>query len=336
MTKPPAPTLSRKDFQSDQDVRWCPGCGDYSILAAVQKVFPTLGIPKENFAIVSGIGCAARFPYYMDTYGFHSIHGRAPAIATGVKIANPDLSVWVITGDGDALSIGGNHLIHALRRNVDINLLLFNNEIYGLTKGQTSPTSAFGKQTKSTPDGNVARPVNPASLCIGAQATFYARTVAVQPKHLQEMVVRAFEHKGTSIVEISQNCNIFNDGAFDHYADRSVRSDQQLILEDGKPLIFGKNKDRGIRLNGLNPEVVTWSDGQAPDDLVIHDEGASAAYAMMLSELRFPDYPTPLGVFRSTKATVFEDVLHDQVKAAGNKKESLQEMVEGRDTWTAS
>jgi 2-oxoglutarate ferredoxin oxidoreductase subunit beta len=243
-----APKLSRKDFVSDQDVRWCPGCGDYAILAQVQKVMPELGVPRENFVFLSGIGCSSRFPYYMNTYGFHTIHGRAPAIATGLKASRPDLSVWVATGDGDALSIGGNHLIHALRRNIDINILLFNNRIYGLTKGQYSPTSEQGKITKSTPLGSVDHPFNPISVALGAEGTFVARSIDVEAKHLQTIVRRAYEHKGTAFVEILQNCNIFNDGAFANLTEKDIKADTQLVLEHGKPLIFGKNRDKGIRL----------------------------------------------------------------------------------------
>src|SRR3977135_3849789 len=247
---PPPGQLTKKDFVSNQEVRWCPGCGDYAILNNVQKVMPELGIPREKIVFVSGIGCSSRFPYYMNTYGFHSIHGRAPALATGTKCANPDLSVWVITGDGDALSIGGNHFMHAIRRNLDINYILFNNRIYGLTKGQYSPTSEFGKKTKSTPLGTIDYPVNPLSLAIASEATFVARSIDIDVKHLGGVVEAAAKHKGISFVEVYQNCNIFNDGAFESFTERSARPDRLLYREDGKPMIFGKDRNRGIRMNG--------------------------------------------------------------------------------------
>jgi len=254
---PPPGQMTKKDFVSNQEVRWCPGCGDYAILNNVQKVMPELGIPREKVVFVSGIGCSSRFPYYMNTYGFHSIHGRAPAIATGIKAANPELSVWVITGDGDALSIGGNHFMHVLRRNLDINYILFNNRIYGLTKGQYSPTSVFGQRTKSTPMGVIDYPVNPLSLAIASEATFVARSIDIDVKHLGSVVEAAAKHKGVSFIEVYQNCNIFNDGAFDYFAERSVRQDKVLYLEHGKPMIFGKDRNKGIRMNGAHPEVVT-------------------------------------------------------------------------------
>src|SRR3982751_3970626 len=252
---PPPGELTKKDFVSNQEVRWCPGCGDYAILNNVQKVMPELGIPREKTVFVSGIGCSSRFPYYMNTYGFHSIHGRAPAIATGIKAANPDLSVWVITGDGDALSIGGNHFIHAIRRNLDLNYILFNNRIYGLTKGQYSPTSEFGKKTKSTPMGVIDYPVNPLSLAIASEATFVARAIDIDVKHLSSMVEAAAKHKGVSFIEVYQNCNIFNDGAFDSSPERPARSARVLSRDHGKPMVFGKNRDQGIRMNGTRPEV---------------------------------------------------------------------------------
>ena len=248
-----ATALTRKDFVTDQEVRWCPGCGDYAILAQVQKMMPEFGIARENIVFISGIGCSSRFPYYMNTYGFHTIHGRAPAIATGLKVTRPDLDVWVVTGDGDGLSIGGNHLIHVLRRNVDLKILLFNNQIYGLTKGQYSPTSEVGKVTKSTPAGSVDFPFNPITVALGAHATFVARTIDVEQKHLGEMLKRAHAHRGASFIEILQNCNIFNDGAFNDVSDKAIKADHQLVLEHGKPLIFGKNRDKGIRMNGHAP-----------------------------------------------------------------------------------
>ncbi|MGH2758308.1 MAG: 2-oxoacid:ferredoxin oxidoreductase subunit beta, partial [Actinomycetota bacterium] len=249
--------LTKKDYESDQDVRWCPGCGDYAILATVQSYVPELNLPRENIVFISGIGCAARFPYYMETYGFHSIHGRAPALATGVAVARPDLEIWVVTGDGDALSIGGNHLIHAMRRNVNLTVLMFNNQIYGLTKGQYSPTSEPGKVTKSTPAGSVDYPFDPIAIALGAESSFVARSIDVEAKHLQDILRRAHEHKGSTFIEILQNCNVFNDGAWSDLTEKATKADFQLVLEHGKPLVFGKNRDKGIRLNPrLEPEVV--------------------------------------------------------------------------------
>ena len=265
-------TYTKKDFTSDQAVRWCPGCGDYAILAQTQKVFPDLGVDKENFVFISGIGCSSRFPYYMDTYGFHTIHGRAPAIASGVKLANPDLSVWVVTGDGDGLSIGGNHTIHLLRRNLDLNVMLFNNRIYGLTKGQYSPTSEVGKITKSTPMGSLDRPFNPLTVALGAGATFVSRTIDKELKHMQSMIKRSHAHKGTSFMEIYQNCNIFNDGAFLAQTDRDQKAETVLILETGQPMIFGKEKDKGVRLDGNKPVIVDIGDKWSIDDVLVHDE----------------------------------------------------------------
>ena len=270
--------LTRKDFVSDQEVRWCPGCGDYSILAQTQKVMPDFGYPRENIVFISGIGCSSRLPYYMNTYGFHTIHGRAPTLATGLKAARPDLMVWVITGDGDALSIGGNHLMHSMRRNVDIKIILFNNRIYGLTKGQDSPTSEFGKRTKSTPAGTVDTPIIPLSIALAAEATFVARSVDTHTEHLQQTLERAGRHKGSAFVEVFQNCNIFNDGAWRDFTDREVREDRMLVLEHGKPMIFGKDRDKGIRLDGLHPEVVTIGEnGVTEADLLVHDETADRA-----------------------------------------------------------
>lgn len=337
--KETVPPLSKKDFVSDQEVRWCPGCGDYAILNAVQQVLPTLGIPREDFAIVSGIGCSSRFPYYMDTYGFHSIHGRAPAVASGLKVSRPELSVWVVTGDGDALSIGGNHLIHAMRRNVGLKILMFNNRIYGLTKGQYSPTSEVGKKTKSTPLGSLDRPFNPVSLALGAECTFVARTVDIYQKHLKEILVRAAAHKGTAFVEILQNCNIFNDRAFSYMTDKPVRSDNQVVLEEGKPLIFGKNKRMGIRMQGYLPEVVDLeASGNSEEDLVVHDESRPAAYAFLLSRLLPPQYPTPIGVFRSIDLESYETGARQQVKQAQAKKGpgDLRSLLEAGETWDVS
>jgi 2-oxoglutarate ferredoxin oxidoreductase subunit beta len=312
----PVLKLSRKDFVSDQDVRWCPGCGDYSILAQVQKVMPELGLPREQFVFVSGIGCSSRFPYYMNTYGFHSIHGRAPAIATGLAVSRPDLSVWVVTGDGDGLSIGGNHLIHSLRRNVGLKILLFNNRIYGLTKGQYSPTSELGKVTKSTPVGSVDYPFNPIAVAMGVDATFVARSVDIEAKHLQDMLKRAHAHKGGAFLEILQNCNIFNDGAWEHLTDKNIKANNVLVLEHGKPLIFGKNRDKGIKLgeNG-RLQVVSLGSGTSEAQILVHDEG-NRALAYMLAHL---ENPTPIGVFHATSRPVYEQAMAAQLSAARQK-----------------
>ncbi len=308
------PTLTKKDFVTDQEVRWCPGCGDYAILAAVQQVFPELGVPRENFVVVSGIGCSSRFPYYMNTYGFHSIHGRAPAVATGIKIANPKLSVWIATGDGDALSIGGNHIIHLMRRNVDVKVLLFNNRIYGLTKGQYSPTSELGKKTKSSPYGTVDRPFNPIALALGAGATFVARTVDVFAPHIKEVLKRAAEHKGTAYVEVFQNCNIYNDGAWEPYREKELRDDNLLPLAHGEPLVFGKSRDRGVRLAGcFRPEVVRLGNGVTEKDLLVHDEKAPLGYAVMLARMEGPEFPMPVGVFRRVDEPVFDQGVERQL-----------------------
>ena len=313
--------LTKKDFATDQEVRWCPGCGDYAILSATQQVFPLLGVPKEKFVIVSGIGCAARFPYYMNVYGFHTVHGRAPAIATGIKVANPDLSVWVVSGDGDALSIGGNHVIHLVRRNVDIKLLLFDNRIYGLTKGQYSPTSEVGKKTKSTPFGSVDRPFNPVLLVLGAGATFVARSVDVFTPHLKATLTDAHHHSGTAFVHIYQNCNIFNDGAFDDFREKSVRADHTLLLEHGAPLIFGKNEDRGIRLDAsVRPEVVKLGNGVSEKDLMVHDEKGPIGYLAALASMQPPDFPVPIGVFRRTEVPTFDAGVRSQIDTITREK----------------
>jgi len=328
--------LSKKDFVSDQDVRWCPGCGDYAILAQVLKVLPELGVPRENFVFVSGIGCSSRFPHYVNTYGVHSIHGRAPAIATGIKVANPALDVWIVTGDGDALSIGGNHLIHILRRNVDVTILLFNNRIYGLTKGQYSPTSELDKVTKSTPAGSVDHPFDPITLALGAEATFAARTVDVDAKHLQEIVKRAHAHKGAAFVEILQNCNVFNDGAFDQVTDKATKADHTVVLEHGKPLVFGKNRDKGIVLKNLQPEVVTLGNGITEADCLVHDEH-SPMLGMVLSQLRAPQYPTPIGVFRSIERRCYDQGVQAQVTSAQAKSApDLAALLGKGDTWVVS
>jgi 2-oxoglutarate ferredoxin oxidoreductase subunit beta len=305
-----------KDFSSSQDVRWCPGCGDYSILAQMQRVSPDLGIKKEDFVWVSGIGCSSRFPYYMDTYGFHSIHGRAPAIATGVKVNRPDLSVWVATGDGDLLSIGGNHFIHACRRNVGIKIMLFNNRIYGLTKGQYSPTSEKGKKTKSTPFGSVDFPFNPLSLAIGAGATLIARTLDRDAKHMQLMMKRAAEHNGTAFIEIFQNCNIFNDGAFELYTEKDTRPDNVILLEHNKPLVFGKNNELGIKLDGFTPTVININDGtNSINDVWVHNEfDKQNIRASILSQFtEMEGLPVPIGVLRQETKTTYEEDFHNQI-----------------------
>jgi len=318
MTVPTETTLTRKNFISDQDVRWCPGCGDYAILAQVQKVFPDLGVPKENFLIVSGIGCSSRFPYYMDTFGFHSIHGRATPLATGAKLANPDLSVWVVTGDGDSMSIGGNHLIHILRRNLDINILLFNNEVYGLTKGQYSPTSAQGHISKSTPLGSVDYPFNPPQLALGAGGTFIARGIDREQKHLQNLLKETHQHSGTSFLEIYQNCWVFNDGAFANLTDKEIKMETQLILEHGKPMIFGKGNNKGMRLAGSKLEVVDIGKTSSIDDILVHDE-SNKIQGLLLSELTHKDgFPTPIGVIYREDKPTYENLMYNQMDKAIN------------------
>ncbi len=337
MTTTEATTLTKKDFQSDQEVRWCPGCGDYAILAAVQAVFPELGIPREKFVVISGIGCSSRFPYYMNTYGFHTIHGRAPAFATGLKVTRPDLEVWVVTGDGDSLSIGGNHLIHTLRRNVGLKILMFNNRIYGLTKGQYSPTSETGKRTKSTPMGSVDIPFNPAALALGAGATFVARTVDVFQPHLKEVLRQAAEHKGTAFVEIYQNCNIFNDKAFSYMTDKEGRKSQVIYVEHDKPLVFGSDDEKGIRRRGDGElEVVELSDGVGPEDCVVWDEKRSdPTLAFQMAQLVAPRFPTPIGVLRKVDVPSYEQGVIGQIEAAQSKGEPrLEDLIQSGDTWT--
>jgi 2-oxoglutarate ferredoxin oxidoreductase subunit beta len=300
-------------------------------------VLPSLGVPPEKTVFVSGIGCSSRFPYYMNTYGIHSIHGRAPAVATGLKACRPDLSVWVITGDGDALSIGGNHLMHAIRRNLDLNIVLFNNQIYGLTKGQYSPTSPLGKVTKSTPQGTVDNPLHPLSVAIGCEATFVARSLDTHIKHLTMVLKRAAEHRGTSFVEVYQNCNVFNDGAFDWATDRDKKPENTIELEHGKPLIFGKNRDKGIRLNGMNPEVVELGKGIGEDDLLFHDERLpEPSLAYLLSRMRHPEFPEPIGVFRDVDRPRYEESMNDQIAEARRTRGpgDLAKLFSSGDTWT--
>jgi len=333
------PVLTAKDFASDQEIRWCPRCGDYSILAQMKKVLPTLGMPKEKFAFISGIGCSSRFPYYLDTYGFHGIHGRAPAIASGVKLTRPDLQVWVITGDGDALSIGGNHLMHAIRRNIDLNIVLFNNQIYGLTKGQYSPTSPVGSRTKSTPYGSVDNPVSPLCVAIGSEATFVARAVDVDIQHLTMVLERAAHHKGASFVEVYQDCNVFNAGAFAYATKKGEKDDNVIYLEHGKPLIFGKNRDKGIRVNGMGqPEIVDLN-GVKEDDLLFHDEKAEEpALAFLLARMRYPEFPDPLGVFRQVEHPTYDEHVNRQMQEAQQQhgEGDLEALFNSGDTWTVS
>ncbi len=329
--------LTKKDFVTPNDVRWCPGCGDYAILNAIQRTFPELDVPKEKFVVVSGIGCSSRFPYYMNTYGFHTIHGRAPTVATGVKVANPDLSVWLITGDGDGLSIGGNHLIHLLRRNPDINVLLFNNRIYGLTKGQYSPTSEVGKRTKSTPAGSVDHPVNPLLFALGCESTFVARTSDTEMKHMVETFKAAHAHKGTSFIEIFQNCVIFNNKTFEPVTGRENRDDQILYLEEGAPLVFGAERNKGIRLNGFEPEVVTLGeDGVTEDDLLVHDSKSSGTvYANILAQMAYPAFPTPVGILRQEEGKeTYEQQVSSQIEIAQSQGDGdLQSLLTGKDSW---
>lgn len=333
-----AAPLTAKDFATDQEVRWCPGCGDYSILAQVQKVMPTLGIPRENFVIISGIGCSSRFPYYMNTFGMHSIHGRATAIASGLKASRPELSVWIVTGDGDCLSIGGNHTIHLLRRNFDVNLLLFNNEIYGLTKGQYSPTSEQQKITKSTPFGSIDHPFNPVALALGVDATFVARTMDRDPKHLQAMLLRAHNHKGSSFLEIYQNCNIFNDGAFEIFTEKNSKPEEALFLEQGQPLIFGTAKNKGIKLDGFKPVVVEVTGNVSVNDLWIHDEKDLNKAQILTRLFESPklehNLPRPFGVFYQTERPCYEDVMSMQIEALAKGKGDLDKLLKGRETWT--
>jgi len=334
------PVVTAADFATDQDVRWCPGCGDYAILAQMKKMLPSLGVPRQNTVFISGIGCSSRFPYYMNTYGIHSIHGRAPAFATGLKVARPELSVWVITGDGDGLSIGGNHLMHAIRRNLDINIILFNNRIYGLTKGQYSPTSPLGKKTKTSPMGAIDNPLHPLSIAIGCEATFVARSIDTHIKHLEVVLRRAALHRGTAFVEIYQNCNVFNDGAWAYANNRQTKFENTIELEHGAPLVFGKSGQKGIRLNGLEPEVVELGTGIAENDLLVHDEqAAEPSLAYLLSRLRHEDgFPEPIGVFRAVDSPRYDEELNRQVDAARAQQGTgdLTQLFNSGETWTVS
>ncbi|MBN94914.1 MAG: 2-oxoacid:ferredoxin oxidoreductase subunit beta [Deltaproteobacteria bacterium] len=333
--------LTRKDLTSDQEVRWCPGCGDYAILKGVQNALAGLGIPREQMVVVSGIGCAARFPYYMETYGFHSIHGRSPAVATGVKMANPDLHVWLVGGDGDMMSIGGNHLIHILRRNLDVTILLFNNRIYGLTKGQFSPTSGLGVLTKSSPMGSIDPAFDPIGLALGAGGTFVARTVDLWGKHLEATVAAAHAHKGTALIEILQNCIIFNDGTFDPAVGKKARDENSIELVHGEPLVFGTDRNKGIRLNGTRLEVVELGDGVSEDDLMRHDaHDDSAIVPHLMATMQYPDFPVPTGIFRQVDRPTYEQSMEEQVHMAQlrseGKKPDLGALFNQGDTWVVS
>ena len=330
------PILKKSDFESDQAVRWCPGCGDYAILAQTQKVFPEITTKKEDVVFISGIGCSSRFPYYMDTFGFHTIHGRAPTIASGLKVANPDLSVWIVTGDGDGFSIGGNHIIHLMRRNIDLNIMLFNNRIYGLTKGQYSPTSEQGKVTYSTPMGSLDHPFNPSKLVLGAEAGFVAKTIDRELKHLQEMIRRANEYNGASFIEIYQNCNIFNDGAFSELTDKETKSEKLLRLEDGQPMIFGPTDNKGIYLDGTNPKVVDIGKKYSVDDILVHNE-KDKFIADMLSNFTSDDvFPEPIGVLYCKERATYDGLMEQQMDEAKKKdksKRKLNDLLNAGDTW---
>jgi 2-oxoglutarate ferredoxin oxidoreductase subunit beta len=334
----PATQLTRKDFETDQEVRWCPGCGDYAILATVQRLMPELGIRPENMVWVSGIGCSSRFPYYMNTYGFHTIHGRAPAIATGIKVSNPNLSVWLATGDGDGLSIGGNQLMHCLRRNVGIKIMLFNNRIYGLTKGQYSPTSEFGKVTKSTPYGSTDAPIDPCVFALGCNASFVARSVDVEAKHLTAVLRRAADHPGTTFTEVYQNCNVFNDGAFDSFTAKDVKSEKQLLVEHGKPLLFGEQRNKGLRLNartmGLEVAVV-GENGVSEQDILVHDE-TNPILANLLARMPYPQFPVALGVLYSNTRVTYETAVVEQKQKTTEKHGAgqLAKLLSSGETWT--
>ena len=329
-------SLSKSDFVAGQSVRWCPGCGDYAILAQTQKVFPEITTKKEDVVFISGIGCSSRFPYYMDTFGFHTIHGRAPTIASGLKVANPDLSVWIVTGDGDGFSIGGNHIIHLMRRNIDLNIMLFNNRIYGLTKGQYSTTSEQGKVTYSTPMGSLDHPFNPSKLVLGAEAGFVAKTIDRELKHLQEMIKRANAYNGASFIEIYQNCNIFNDGAFSELTDKETKSEKLLRLQDGEPMIFGPTDNKGIYLDGTNPKVVDIGKKYSVNDILVHNE-KDEFIADMLSNFTSNDvFPEPIGVLYCKERATYDGLMEEQMKEAQKKdksKKTLHDLLNAGDTW---
>jgi len=328
--------LQPADYASDQEVRWCPGCGDYAILKSVQKTMAELQLPPEKVVFISGIGCAARFPYYMATYGFHTIHGRAPALATGVKLANPDLDIWVVMGDGDALSIGGNHTLHAIRRNVDLQMLLFNNEIYGLTKGQYSPTSEFGKKTKSTPLGSLDFPLNPIAVAVGTGCTFIARSIDVDVKHLDVVMQAAAGHRGTSFIEVYQDCNIFNHKAWFYASQKETRADTTVMVEHGKPLIFGKERNKGFRLNGTTAEVIDTDNGASIDDALVHDETLEdPTIASILARMDYPELPVAMGVLRAFERPTYDSMMEDQVQEVIRQEGAgdLEALLNGGDSW---
>ena len=327
-------TLNRKDFMSNQMIRWCPGCGDYAILAQAQTVFAELGIPRENFVVISGIGCSSRFPYYVDSYGFHTIHGRAAAIASGTKLARPELSVWIVTGDGDALSIGGNHTAHLLRRNIDVQVLLFNNRIYGLTKGQASPTSEFGKKTKSTPAGTVENPLNPAAFALGCGGTFVARTVDLFTAHMRDILRAAAAHRGTSFVEAYQTCEIFNEDAFVDLTDKPTREERCLMVQHGAPMVFAAGK-KGIRLEGLKPVVVELGERWSAADCLVHDE-TDPALAGILARMMGPDFPVPMGVLYRVEKPTYDALASEQIASAAKKRgyPPIEDLLTGGDVWT--
>lgn len=329
--------LTKEDFVSDQMVKWCPGCGAHAILAAVSNVFPKIGYRKENFMLVSGIGCSSRFPYYVNTYGIHGIHGRALAIATGVKVANPHLSVWVATGDGDSMAIGGNHFIHTIRRNLDINIILFNNQIYGLTKGQYSPTTPMGSVTKTSPYGTIEHPFNPGELVLGSQGTFFARTADNNIKLMTEVMFEAARHDGTSVIEILQNCIIFADKAHERITAKDLRDDNQIFLKNGEPMIFGKNKDKGIRLKGTRLEVVQLGvNSITEDDLLVHDQyQQDPGIHLMLAKMAPPNYPVAMGVIRSAMYPTYDDLVEEQISNAKNSSSirSVDDLLNSGDTW---
>ena len=329
--------LTKDDFVSDQMVKWCPGCGDHSVLSSVASVFPKIGYRKENFLVISGIGCSSRFPYYVNTYGFHSIHGRANPIATGAKVANPHLSVWVATGDGDSMAIGGNHFIHIIRRNVDLNIMLFNNQIYGLTKGQYSPTTVMGTVTKTSPQGTIEHPFNAGELILGAQGTFFARVVDTNPKLMTEVMFEAAKHDGTSVVEILQNCVIFADGVHDLITSKETRDDNQLILKNGEPMIFGKEKNKGIRLRGTHLEVVEiGKNGVKESDILVHDQyDQDPGIHLMLAKMAPPLFPVVLGVIRSAMFSTYDDLVEEQIKTAKatSKIQCVDDLLNSGDTW---
>ncbi|MHC4947631.1 MAG: 2-oxoacid:ferredoxin oxidoreductase subunit beta [Planctomycetota bacterium] len=329
------PKYTARDFTSDQDVRWCPGCGDYAVLNAVRKALPRMERRKEDYVFISGIGCAARFPYYMDTYGMHTIHGRAPAFATGAKLANPNLDIWIVSGDGDLLSIGGNHTFHVMRRNVDLNIILLNNKIYGLTKGQYSPTSEMGKVTKSTPTGSADYPVNPVCLALGARCTFVARCIDVDVTHLDAIMQEAAAHRGTALIEVYQDCNIYNHKAWFYASQKASRADTTILLEHGKPLVFGADRDKGIRLNGTKLEVVSLGDGYTEDDLVVHDE-TDRGVAFLLGRMDHPDFPEALGIiYRNVEEDTYDHLVDAQIRDELDRHGpgDLHELLAAGETW---